>query len=1064
MQTIIRAFLRHPVAPNLAMLLMVIAGLWATAQLSRQLLPTFALSIITVEVTWQGASATDVEALVSQPLEDELLGVDDLRSIESTSRDGSSRLSLEFPDTADMSQALDQVKDLVAQVRNLPEDAEDPQVTRVTRSEPVAKLLVVGPVLEQLRPLVRGFERELRARGLARIEVSGLPEEEIAIELPASRLIELNLSLNDIADRVALASTDVPAGTVGEADVARQLRGVDQRRSVTGFADLPVAAEKGGRLLRLGDIARIQRLYRDDQPLLTVNGRPAVEIAVSRSEEEDAISVAENMLAWVEQARVDLPPNVEILAYDEPWKLVQQRIDLMVSNALSGMLLVIVALYIFLNGRVAFWVAVGVPVSILAALVVLWLAGGSINIMTLFALIMTFGIIVDDAIVVGEEAVSLYQQGAGPLAAAEKSAFRMLAPVSAASLTTVAAFLPLTAIGGPTGRILFAIPLVVICVIIASLIECFLVLPGHLRHSLQGTAERPPGRFRRSVDVAVNRFRDGRYRRTVEWSVANRGTTISVAVAGLLLIFGLLGGGFVGFAFFPQPEANTITANVRFVAGAPEERVAAFMREAEAALREVEADSGEDFIRLIVTKAREDNRGSTGSQLGHIIVELVPGDERSLSNKELTRAWRSRVNLPPGLEAFLILGGDAGPPGADIEVELTGGNVETLKAAALDLSDELREYDGVSGIRDDTPFGKEQLIFELSSTGTAAGLTGQSLGEQLQAAFEGELVQIFQDRGEEVEVRVRLASGERESLRALATLPIVLPDGEITALSNVARLRYSRGFDTLQHSSGLLAVTVSADVDFSKNNANVVRAQLAAGILPQLTNEYGVGWAFRGDAENQAESFGDVGLALPLALLLVYIILAWVFGSYLWPFAVLSVIPFGLVGAIFGHWILGFDVTMLSIFGFFGLSGIVINDSIILVVVFKELREQGVAAVEAAVQASCRRLRAVALTSLTTVVGIAPLLVETAVQAQFLKPMVIALSFGLIFGTGIVLLLLPAFLVAIESARARLTAVRSDLTRRFGAPQASPALASGDSSGTMTSDDPIAYGEWRGNR
>jgi multidrug efflux pump subunit AcrB len=1046
------------------MLIMIIAGLWATAQLSRQLLPTFALNVITVNVTWQGASATDVEALVTQPLEDELLGVDDLRSMESTSRDGQSQLSLEFPYTADMTLALDQVKDLVAQVRNLPENAEDPQVSRLTRSEGVSKLLVAGPVLEQLRPLVRGFERELRARGLARIEVSGLPAEEIAIELAASRLIELNLSLTDVANRVALASTDVPAGTVGGADVARQLRGVDQRRSVTGFAELPVAAEQGGRLLRLGDVARINRVYRDDQALLSVNGQPAVEIAVSRSEDEDAISVAQDMLAWVATARADLPPNVVIYAYDEPWRLVDQRIDLMVNNALSGMVLVVIALYIFLNGRVAFWVAVGVPVSILAALVVLWLAGGSINIMTLFALIMTFGIIVDDAIVVGEEAVTLYQQGAGPLAAAEKSAFRMLAPVAAASLTTVAAFLPLTAIGGPTGRILFAIPLVVICVIIASLLECFLVLPGHLRHSLQGTAERPPGRFRRGVDVAVNRFRDGRYRRAVDWSVANRGTTISLAIAGLILIFGLLGGGFVGFAFFPQPEANTVTANVRFVAGAPEERVAAFMQDAVAALREVETESGEELIRLIVTKAREDNRGSTGSQLGHIIAELVPSDQRSLSNKELSRVWRSRMNLPPGLEAFLILGGNAGPPGSDIEVELTGRDVETLKAAALNLSDELLEYEGVSGIRDDTPFGKEQLIFELSSTGTAAGLTGQSLGEQLRAAFEGELVQIFQDRGEEVEVRVRLASGERESLRALATLPIVLPDGEITALSNVARLRYSRGFDTLKHSNGLLAVTVSADVDFSKNNANVVRTQLSTGALPRLTTDYGVAWTFRGDAENQAESFGDVGLALPLALLLVYIILAWVFGSYLWPLAVLSVIPFGLVGAIFGHWLLGFDVTMLSIFGFFGLSGIVINDSIILVMVFKELREKGVGAIEAAVEASCRRLRAVALTSLTTVVGVGPLLFETAVQAQFLKPMVIALSFGLIFGTGIVLFLLPAFLVTIESARARLTAIRSDLSRRFGAPQASPALASGDPQ-TLSTDDPIAYGgDWSRDR
>ncbi len=1057
MQNLIRAFIRHPVAPNLAMLVMILAGVFATAQLTRQLLPTFALNAITVEVIWQGASATDVEGLIAQPLEDELLAVDDLRSIQSTSRDGLARLTLEFPESADITQALEQVEDGIARVRNLPAEAEDPQVSRLVRSEGVAKILVAGPVLEQLRPLVRQFGRELRSRGLARLEVSGLPEELISIEVPGSRLIELNLSLNDIADRVGLTSADVPAGTVGESGVARQLRGVEQRRSVSGFAELPVSAEAGGRLLKLGDIARIQRVYVDDQPILTVNNRPAVEIAVSRSEDEDAITVAERLLAWVAEAQEDLPPNVELLTYDEPWQIVDRRIDLMVDNALGGMLLVVVALYIFLNGRVAFWVALGVPVSILAALVALWLANGSINIMTLFALIMTFGIIVDDAVVVAEEAVTLFQQGSGPLAAAENAAFRMLAPVTAASLTTVAAFLPLTAIGGPTGNILFAIPLVVICVILASLVECFLVLPGHLRHSLQGTAEKQPGRFRRTVDVAVAKFRDGRYRRAVAWSVANRGTTISLAIAGILLIIGLLGGGFVGFAFFPQPDANTLTANVRFVAGSPEERVSEFLQAAETALRDIEAESGEEFIRLVVTKAREDSRGSSGSALGHILVELVSADERSLNNAALTQAWRTRVPRPPGLESFLILGGQSGPPGADIEVELTGKDVATLKAAALDLGDQLREYDGVSGVRDDTAFGKEQLIFELSPTGTAVGLTSQSLGDQLSAAFEGELVQIFQDRGEEVEVRVRLPEAERESLSALETLPIVLPNGEITALSNVAVLRYSRGFDSLKHSNGLLAVTVSADVDFSKNNANAIRAQMERSFLPRLTSDYGVSWSYRGDAQNQAESFGSVALALPLALLLMYIILAWVFGSYAWPVAVLSVIPFGLVGAIFGHWLLGFDVTMLSIFGFFGLSGIVINDSIILVTVFKELREQEVAAIDAAIEASCRRMRAVLLTSVTTVVGVGPLLFESALQAQFLKPMVISLTFGLAFATGIVLFLLPAFLTVMESVRARLAAVRSDLTAQAAAPAPSMALAA-EQSRTLTNEDPIAYG------
>jgi multidrug efflux pump subunit AcrB len=1056
-QNLIRAFIRHPVAPNLAMLSMIVLGIWATGQLSRQLLPAFALNFVNVTVAWPGASAEDVEALITQPLEDQLISVNDLRSIESTSSTGQAKVTLEFPQGADMANSLEQAKDFVAQVRNLPASAEDPRITLINRTEPVAKLLVAGPLLEQLRPLVKRLERELRANGMARFGVTGLPEEEIAIELTADRLIELDLSLGDIAARVSGGSADVPAGTVGSADIARQLRSMDQQRSVSGFAALPVVADGSGQLLKLGDIAQITRSWKEDQPLLFVNGQPAVEIAVKRGEQEDAITVAERLLAWSDAARVTLPPNVDIHAYDEVWRTVDDRIKLMFDNAVSGIILVVITLYIFLNGRVAFWVAVGIPVSVLASLVALWLAGGSINVMTLFALIMTFGIIVDDAIVVGEEAVTLYQQGDGPAAAAERAALTMFAPVAAASLTTIAAFLPLMAIGGTTGSILFAIPLVVICVIIASLIECFLILPGHLRHSLEGTAGRQPGKLRRTVDVAINNFRDGWYRRSIEWSVRNRGTVISTSLASVILVIGLLAGGRIGFSFFPQPEGTTITANVRFVAGSPDDRVDAFLDVAERALRKLEADSGEQFLKLVIRKVHADNLGATGSQLGHIIAEIVPGDQRSISNAEIISGWRRALPIPPGLESFLVLGSNAGPPGSDIDVKFTGQSVDNLKIAALELQEVLRDMEGVSGIRDDTSYGREQLIFELSPTGTALGLTGQQLGEQLRVAFEGELVQIFQDRGEEVEVRVRLGGDERESQRTLETLPIVLPDGEITALSNVARLRYNRGFDSLKHSAGLLSVSVTADVDFSRNNANAIRGRLASQVLPRLTDDYGVAWAFAGDAAEQSESVGDISLALPLSLLTIYIILAWVFGSYVWPFAVLCIIPFGLVGAIFGHWLLGFDVSMLSIFGFFGLSGIVINDSIILVVAFKQARERGLSAEDAAVEAGSRRLRAVLLTSITTIAGVMPLLLETALQAQFLKPMVISISFGLLFGTLIVLFLLPTLLVSIEAQRARFSGIHSDFSRRLREQLPKGALASGNPA-PLTNKDPLSFG------
>ena len=1054
MTKIIQAFVRHPVAPNLAMFVMILAGIWATGQLTRQVMPTFQLNVITIQVVWPGSSAEDVESAITQPLEDQLLGLDELRSVNSTSRDGLAQVDLEFPEDAEMGRALDQVKDIVAQIRNLPATAEEPLASLLNRSEPVAKLVISGPDLEQLRPIVKRFERDLRSRGLSRLEVAGLPDEEISIELSAQRLGELGLSLRDVAGRVRSASLDVPAGTVGDRNVARQLRSLDQVRTVEGFERLPILADEQGGFLRLGNIADIVRQPLTEQTRIIVEGRPAVEIAVSRSDTEDSLVVADRLNAWVDLVKGDLPPNVDMALYAEAWKTVDDRIDLMVENALSGLALVLVVLFIFLNGRVAFWVAVGIPVSILAALMALHLFGGTINIMSLFALVMTFGIIVDDAIVVGEEAVTLFHQGLGPGAAAEQAAIKMFVPVTAASLTTVAAFLPLITLGGTTGTILFAIPLIVICVVIASLIECFIVLPGHLRHSLVGTAERPMPRYRRFIEVEFSRFRDGRFKKAVKWSVANLGIVLSSAIAGLIITIGLLGGGLVGFSFFPQPDGTTVTANARFVAGSPETRISGFLDEAVAGLYAAEKSLGEDIIKLVVVNAGRQSRGTTGSNVGQIDVELTPPDSRSVSNAELIRTWRRQVPQPPGLESFLILNARGGPPGSDIDVQMTGDSPDTLKAAALDLQETLRQYTGISGVRDDTTFGKEQLIFELSPVGRAVGLTAQNLGEQLRANFDGELVQIFQDDGEEVEVRIRLAANERENLSSLETLPVLLPDQQTGILSNVAKLRYKRGFDALKHSDGLLAVRVTADVDAQQNNANALRAQIARTVLPNLTAKYGVTAQFRGQAENQAETTGGLGLALPLALILIYIILAWVFASYIWPLAVLSIIPFGLVGAIFGHWVLGFDVTMLSIFGFFGLSGIVINDSIILVTVFKEMREKGAKAAEAAIEASCRRLRPVLLTSVTTVAGVLPLLFETSEDAQFLKPMVISIGFGLIFGTLIVLFVLPSFLVGIENAHKRLTRVTSgaiDWIKSHAPEDVLPGLKTR----TLTKSDPI---------
>jgi multidrug efflux pump subunit AcrB len=465
---------------------------------------------------------------------------------------------------------------------------------------------------------------------------------------------------------------------------------------------------------------------------------------------------------------------------------VQDRIDLIVENALGGLVLVVIALFVFLNGRVAFWVAVGIPGAMMAGLMALYLFGGSLNMISLFAMVMALGIVVDDAIVVGEEAVTRYQAGAKPLDAAEQSAYRMLGPVMAASLTTVAAFVPLMTLGGPGGSILFAIPLIMICVVLASLAECFLVLPGHLRHSLESSSRKAPSRLRLKIDTAYENFRLGAFRRAVTRAVDERTTTIAIAVGSLIVALGLLIGGRIEFTLFPQPDGDKVSAIVRFTAGTPAERVADFVADARSALRQVENEYGNKLVELEITKLGMDLRGTQASNVATMIVQFVPGAERSLSNAEIIRRWRASVPTPGGLESFFVLNTTGGPHGTDIELNLAGTDPEVLKEAAGDIIQALGGIPGVSGVADDMAWGKEQLIFELSPNGEAVGLTSESLGAQLRAAFEGELVQIFQDAGDEIEVRVVLSDQERNALSALETLPVVLSNGETVPLSDVA--------------------------------------------------------------------------------------------------------------------------------------------------------------------------------------------------------------------------------------------------------------------------------------
>ncbi len=1025
---IIGLFARHPVAANLVMIIMLLSGALALASLNTQFFPTFDVQFVNVRVIWPNANAEDVERSITIPLEQELRSVENVEKTTSTSAQGVSSILLEFPEGTDMGEATDRVEARVKAVRNLPEDARTPSVTHLINFEPIAKMLIHGPDdAEELRALAYRFETELLKRGVAKVDISGLPDEELAVQVPQRDLQALDTSLADIGRRIDRISRDLPAGQVGKRDVAREIRTLNQQRDARGFAEIPILDDAQGRRLKLGEIAGVERRVKAGQISITYQGKPAVELFARRSTTGDTLKSASILRAWLDETRATLPQGVEITVYDESWLLIRDRINLLLKNGLSGLVLVVAILFLFLNARVAGWVTLGIPVSFMATLAIVWVAGGSINMISLFALIMALGIIVDDAIVVGEDALAHYQRGEHSLEAAEGGARRMLAPVLSSSLTTVAAFIPLMMVSGIIGTILFDIPFVVICVIAASLFESFLVLPGHLRHSFHKAHHQAPGALRKWLDNAFFDFRDRRFRPLLQAAVRHPSVTLAAALAALIMTVGLLAGGRMGFTFFPTVEGNVVYASASFVSGTAPERVDHFIAEVEKGLYAAEDALGGHLIKVAKVSHgmgifSNTQSGRAGEQFASITVELVPSDQRRVRNQDFLDEWRKHFSDAAGLEKITLTsrrGG--GPPGRDLEVKLTGPDIHQIKSAALDVTTALEGLDGVSGIEDDMPYGHQQLLFELTPLGRSLGLTEADVAQQLGNALNGYLSQIFIKGRDELEVRVMLPDRQRYHLATLDALQLRIPGGGFVPLTNALVLKEKQGFEILRHVDGQLSATVFADVDETRNNANRIREKLKQEVAPKLLQKWNVTMRFTGKAEDQKETLADMKRGALFALAMIYIVLAWVFGSYGWPLIVMSIIPFGIVGALVGHWLMNIDLTILSMFGLFGLSGIVVNDSIILVVFFKQLREQGMSVDEAIVEAGCQRLRAVLLTSLTTIAGLMPLLFETSLQAQFLIPMAVSISFGLAFSTFLVLLLVPSLLKVYERVVVRLS-------------------------------------------
>ena len=1005
---LLRFFVRHANAANLFMVILVALGLFSLAQLNRQFLPQANIPVIWISIPWPGASAEDVEANIIDVIEPEVRFLDGVKEVFSTARESHASVNLHFYPDANMTEALSEVESSISRITTLPRDAERPVVGRAQIFETVMSLAISGPFSEvALRRYAKDIRERLLAVGVDQVNIRGMRSQEILVEVPQQELYRLDLTLDDIAQRIRSLNQDLPAGVM-EGDFERQLRSLGLVTDADSISMLEIRAPQGGEKLLLRDMARVTENFGREDERLYRQGTPAITLDIQRAASADSLVVTNLVNTALEDIFAELPSSLRVEKFDTSSDFLIGRIQLLVENGIGGLILVLLVLFLFLDLRATFWVAVGIPITLFATFAIMYWSGQSINMVSLFAIIMTIGIIVDDAIVVGEHIVAREEAGESAVIAAENGVTRMSGPVTASILTTIAAFAPIFLIGDVIGQIMSAIPLVVIAALISSMGECFLILPNHLAHGRQTS----PSRWRQKFNAGFDRLRDGFFGPFSGFCYDWRYTTIAFALGSLLVCLGLFMSGRVGFHFFPSPESEIIRANVVLAQGSSREETLQVLEQVEDTLEEVAFSlAGEEEptpIRLSLLSIGS-AAGVSGANRGEVFVELTPSEVRSVRTTPLVEAWRASMPDVPGVESISVLELRGGPPGRDIDIRFLDAPGEQLKGAAVELRQRLASFNGVYGIEDDLPYGKQELLLELTPRGTALGFTTEDVGQQLRHAFDGIIAKRFPRGDEEITIRVSLPRDSSDTFD-LRQFYLTSPQGERVLLDEVVSLSEDSGLAQVKRRDGSRAISVTASVNSEVTGSNQIVEQLAEKDLPEIADAYGVSYDFGGRAAEQQETADDFSLGGALAAAMIYIILAWVSKSYTRPIVVMAIIPFGMVGAILGHWAMGYDLSVLSVMALMGLAGILVNDSIILITHIDSLIASGQETRTAVVQGVKDRLRAVILTSLTTIFGLLPLLFETSLQAQFLIPMAITLAWGVGVATVLVLVLAPSIL------------------------------------------------------
>lgn len=1036
---ILSYFTRHKTAANLLLVMMVVAGLAAFPQMRAQFFPDVVSDDITVVMTWQGAGAEDVDTAIVAVLEPALLLVPGVTASEASSREGRASISLDFEPGWDMSRAADEVQQALDAVTDLPDEAEEGSVRRGNWFDRVTDVVITGPVAtEQIGRFADEFVVRLFEVGVTNTTIRGVAAPETMVIVPSANLIRYDISMAEIAGVIADAADTSPAGDVDAANA--RIRTGAEARTAEEIANLTLRINADGSVLSVGDVAQIEVNGIDRDRAYFVGEDPAIVIRVDRSEEGDALAIQEDVERVAAELAATLPTGTNIDLINTRAEAISGRLNILLDNALLGLGLVVALLFLFLNARTAFWVAMGIPVAMTAAIALMFLAGITINMISLFALIITLGIVVDDAIVVGEHAdYRARHLGEPPVVAAENAAKRMAAPVFSATITTVLAFAGLVAVGGTFGNLIADIPFTVIVVLIASLVECFLILPNHMAHALAHSAKTHwydmPSRVVNTGFDWVNRTLFRPLMRFVVWA---RYPVIAAMLAILSTQTAQFIRGDVVFRFFNAPETGSVTANFAMVDGATREdslvQMAEMQRAAEAVGAEFEAEHGVNPLAYVLAEVGGNSgRPLGGSEnkdtdlLGALSIELINADLRPYSSFAFAAALQDEVRQLPLTETLSFRGWRGGPGGDAIDVQIFGATTDVLKEASVALQTALSIYPEVTGLDDSMAYDREELSLELTPQGEALGFEIAPLGSTLRDRLGGIEAATFPDGPRTASIRVELPAGELTADFLDRTL-LRGGSGQYVPLADIVSVASRQGFSTIQRENGIRLISVSGDLsEDDPARAEAVITQLREVIIPQIEEDFSVATRLSGLAEEEQSFLTDAFTGFVLCLIGIYLVLAWIFASWARPMVVMAIIPFGLVGTIFGHIAWDVPLSMFTVVGLIGMTGIIINDSIVLVTTVDEYAEtRGL--FPAISDGACDRLRPVLLTTLTTVLGLMPLLWETSQDAQFLKPTVITLVYGLGFGMFIVLLVVPALLAIGQDFGQQMRGFRRSLT------------------------------------